>query len=189
MTTQSEEIKDLSAREDEHLDAGMNDAQARAGRRGDGGVYLVVADETDEFNVALRYAARMAAVNRGHVGILHVISMDDFQHWSGVENRMKRELRNAGEKFIWGMAKRVNDLNGMVPAIYVREGDAKHEIMIDLINEDMTIKMLVLGASTSSSGPGPTVGYFTGKGLSKLRVPVVVVPGHLEIETIDALTG
>lgn len=188
MDIQNAETKDLSAREEEVIDAELSVAE-RVGRRGDGGVYLVVADESDEFNLALRYAARMAQSNRGHVGILHVISLDDVQQWSGVENRMKRELREQSEKFIWSMAKRVNELNGMIPAIYVREGDAKHDVMIDLINEDMTIKMLVLAASASSSGPGPTVAYFTGKGLAKMRVPVVVVPGHLESQKIDAITS
>ena len=47
----------------------------RKGRRGDGGVYLVVADESNEFNVALRYAARMAGNNRGRLGIAHAIDI------------------------------------------------------------------------------------------------------------------
>ena len=62
-------------------------------RRGDGGVYLVVADGSDEFNIALRYAARRAETSRAHVGILYIISVDDFQHWSNVEAVMRRELR------------------------------------------------------------------------------------------------
>jgi hypothetical protein len=48
--------------------------------------------------------------------------------------------------------------------------------------------LLVLGGGTQANGPGALVAYFTGKGLGKLRVPVLVVPGHLDAAAIDALT-
>lgn len=160
--------------------------EERRGRRGDGGVYLVVADETPEFHIALRYAAGMAKARRGHVAILQVINIDDFQHWGSVEERMRREMREQAEKFVWGNAKTVNDLNGMVPAIYVEEGN-KNEVLVAVINREENVRMLVLGAGTQAGGPGALVTHFTGKGLAKLRVPVVVVPGHLDEAALDAL--
>ena len=162
-------------------------SEERQGRRNDGGVYLVVADETPEFIVALRYAAGLARANRGHIAILQVINIDDFQHWGSVEERMRRELREQAEKFVWNTAKAVNDLNGMLPAIYVEEGE-RNEVLLTVINREDNVKMLVLGAGTQSGGPGALVSHFTGKGLAKLRVPVLVVPGHLEPETLDALS-
>ena len=161
--------------------------ETRQGRRGDGGVYLVVADETDEFRVALRYAARRAQTHRAHVGILHVLTIDDFQHWGNVENIMRQELREQAEKFVWSIAKEVNELNGMVPVLYIREGDV-HDALVKLVDEDMTIRVVMLGGGTTSAGPGPMVTYFTGKGLSRMRVPVVVVPGHLDSQKIDAIS-
>lgn len=158
----------------------------RRKRRGDGGVYLVAADESDEFHVALRYAARRAQVNRAHVGILHVTVVDDFVHWGTIEARMLRELRQQAEKFVWDVARKVNELNGLLPVIYLREG-TRTEAIIDVINEDMNIKMLVLTGGTQGSGPGPLVSYFTGKGLGRLRVPVTVVPGYLEPQKIDSV--
>lgn len=154
------------------------------GRRGDGGVYLVVAEDTDEFAVALRYAARRAEVSRAHVGILHVMNVDDFQHWGNVEAMMRRELRQEAEKNIWGHAKAVNDLNGQRPVLYICEGDRTDSI-INTIEEDEHIRALILGGAEQASGPGPLVSYFTGKGLAKLRVPVIVVPGHLDPQKID----
>jgi hypothetical protein len=160
--------------------------QKGRGRRGDGGVYLVVADETEEFQLALRYAARRAEVNRGHVGILYVTPVEDFVHWSNVEARMRREAREQAEKFAWNVAKKVNDLNGLTPALYLREG-VRTDCIVDCINEDLSIRMLVLAGGTHSAGPGPLVSYFTGKGLARLRVPVMIVPGYLEPHKIDAV--
>ncbi len=161
--------------------------ESRQGRRGDGGVYLVLADETEEFRVALRYAARRAQTHRAHLGILHVMTIDEFQHWGNVESIMRAELRQQAEKYIWSVAKDVHELNGIMPVLYIMEGD-RHDALVKLIDEDMTIRVLMLGGGTTSAGPGPLVSYFTGKGLSRLRVPVVVVPGHLDPGKIDSIS-
>lgn len=158
----------------------------KSGRRGDGGVYLVVADETPEFQVALRYAVHMARVHRGYTAILQVINIDDFQHWGSVEERMRKELREQAEKFIWSSAKAANELNGTMPILFIEEGN-RTDVLVSLINREQDIRQLILGGGTTASGPGALVSHFTGKGLGKLRVPVVVVPGSLDAATIDAL--
>ncbi len=158
----------------------------KPGRRGDGGVYLVVAEETEESARALRYAARLADANRGHVAIFYAVNIDDFQHWHKVEAMMRREMRDQAEKFIWNVARTVNDLNGSIPVLYIREGN-RTDILVDIINEDMNIKMMVLGGGTQAAGPGPLVSHFTGKGLGRLRVPVLVVPGHIDPQKIDEI--
>ncbi len=157
------------------------------GRRGDGGVYLVVADETDEFNLALRYAARLARLNRGHVCILHVITIEDFQHWPQIEEKIRTELRAEAERRVLNNARKVHELTGQCPGIYIREG-SRADSLVDVINEDMAIRMLILGGGMHPTGPGPLVSHFTGKGLGRLRVPIVVVPGHLDPKKIDAIT-
>jgi len=160
----------------------------RRGRRGsDGGMYLVVYDETEEFSVALRYAARLAASARGRLAILHVSDFGDFQHWNKIEDMMRRDQRAEAEKNLLAVAKKVNDLNGHIPSFYMREGEIEDTIL-EVINEDTNIRMLILGGGTHGSGPGPLVSHFTGKGLARLRVPVVIVPGHLEPQKIDEIT-
>lgn len=159
---------------------------AKKGRRSDGGVYLVMADESEEFPVALRYAARLAQNNRGHLAVLYVADMQDFQHWSGIESQMRKELREQAEMYIWDIAKKINDLNDMIPVLYIGEGNRK-DVLVDVINEDLGIKMLVLAAGSGPTGPGPLVSYFSGKGLNRLRVPLVLVPGHIEMQKIDAI--
>lgn len=166
--------------------AEKTEKKKESGRRGDGGVFLVVADGSEEFEGALRYAARRAEASRAHVGILYIITVEDFQHWSKVEAIMRKELRAEAEKEIWVIAKKVNDLNAMRPVLYIAEG-TRNEAIINVINEDYHIRALILGGGTSAAGPGPLVQHFTGKGLGKLRVPVVVVPGHIELQKIDKI--
>jgi hypothetical protein len=156
-------------------------------RAGDGGIYAVVADETREFDVSLRHAARRAAVNRGHVGIIHVLQLDGFVHWGKVEKKMRDELRVEAEKFLWKAAKTVYDLNGMMPGFYLYEGNRMDRI-VDAINEYRIIRALVLGAGEGTVASGSLVSYFSGKGLNRLRVPMIVVPSHLPEEEIDALS-
>ena len=58
-----------------------------------------------------------------------------------------------------------------------------------LIEEDEDISFLVLAAGTSKEGPGPLVSTIAGKAASTFPVPIVIVPGSLTDEEIDALAG
>lgn len=169
------------------LDAEIVETHAPVRQRGeDGGVYLVVADETAEFDLALKYAARRALSSRAHVGILYVIESQAFTHWSKVEAKMNKELRDKAEKFIWSIAKNLHEKYNHRPVLYIIEGD-KNDAIVDVINEDTTIRMMVLGGAASSK-PGKLVSYFAGKGLERLRVPVLIVPGHIDQEKIEEIS-
>lgn len=156
----------------------MSASEAKAGRRGDGGTYLVVADDSEEFKAALRYACVNARAHRARLGILRIIEDQDFQDWGSVEERMKRELREEAEKYLWTVAKSANDVNGIIPSLYIAQG-AAGEALLKTIDGDGHITQLILGGGPDHS-PGPLVSFCVTKGLSRLRVPLVVVPGHLK---------
>ena len=143
---------------------------------GDRGVYLVVADDSEEFQAALKKAALMANQNRRHVAILLVMEEEGFLHWGMVEKRIKTDQRAEAEKRIWEVASRVFDMSGQIPALYIKEGKTR-EAILEVLNTDPNIKMLVLGAGTATSNP--LVSYFTSKGLSALKVPLLVVPDKI----------
>ncbi len=150
----------------------------KQGRRGDGGTYLVVADDTDEFKTALRYACFAARSHRGRLGILHITENQDFQHWGAVEERIKKELREQSEKYLWTVAKTANDLNGTIPSLYIAQGEPGEALMATIDNDNHIVQLILGGKSDHS--PGPLVTFCIGKGLSRLKVPVVVVPAHIK---------
>lgn len=150
-------------------------------------VFLVVVDETEEMKIALRFACRRARSTGGRVALLHVIEPADFQHWKAVEDLMREEARSEGEQLLQRLAAQVNDLAGAIPILYVREGKPADELL-RLLDEEPTISILVLGANTGARGPGPLVSALTGKLVSKLRVPLTIVPGNLSDEAIDSIS-
>lgn len=157
-------------------------------RRGDGGTYLIIADNSEEFDVARNYASSLAQTRRGYLAIAHVTNLDEFMHWGKVEAAMKQDMRRQAEEDVWKIAKSIHEEYGIRPSLYIREGQMIDTI-VDIINENKKIRSLVLAGSTTGSGPGPLITYFSGKGMDRLRVPMVVVPGHLDKESIQSITN
>lgn len=147
-------------------------------------VFLVVVDDTPELKLAIRYACLRARKTGGRVAMLHVTAPEDMQEWIGVSRLIKEESRQQAEALMQKMAAEVQKLSGNMPVLYFREGDRRDEVM-KLIDEEPSISILVLGASTGPKGPGPLVQALTSKYVGKLRVPVTIVPGNLTAEDID----
>ena len=149
-------------------------------------VFLVVVDESEEQSVALRYAARRAQHTGGRVALLYVIEPSDLQQWMAVETLMREERREEAEAVLQRLATEVAELSGSMPVIYIREGRRRDELLA-LIDEEPSISILVLAANAGSEGPGPLITALTGKSITKLRVPVTIVPGTLSKEQLDAI--
>lgn len=152
---------------------------AKQQRKGDGGTYLVVADNSEEFQIALKYGCFIARKNRGHVGILCIIEDEDFQHWGAVEHRVMKELRAEAEKYIWTVLKAAHDYNGTIPSLYFAEGN-RNDALIKTIDESEDIQQLIIGGGADHANRGPLISYLMGKGLGRLRVPVTIVPHHIQ---------
>jgi hypothetical protein len=156
-------------------------------RRGDGGTYLIIADGTDEFDVAAHYAARTGLARRAAVAIAHITDLEDFVHWGKVEAIMRHDLRLQAEKEIWQIAKAMNEDHDIFPSLYIKEG-AMVDKILEIIEEDKTIRALILAGAANANNPGPLVTYFSGKGGNQLKIPLIIVPGHLDKEAINAIT-
>ena len=153
-------------------------------RAGDGGIYLVISDDSAEFQTALRYALKMAQARRGHVAVARIIETQDFTHWGGVEARVAREQRREAEEKLWEIGRYACQLTDSIPGLYIHEGETI-DVITNILEEDPNISMLVLGAS--ESGHDRLITHFAAKHSSKLRVPVLIVPGHLDDAAIDSL--
>ena len=149
--------------------------------------FLVIVDDTPECRLALRFAGRRAKRTGGGVMLLKVIEPADFQHWMTVENLMREEAREEAEELLQTLAAEVSDLTGIVPEYRIREGNRVDEILA-LIEEEEGIRLLVLGASADSEGPGPLVSRLAGQMAGSMRIPVTIVPGNMTLAEIDDVT-
>lgn len=147
------------------------------------GVYLVVVDTTEELSVAIDYAAHFANAEGGYIALLNVMEDIGISNFKDIEDRMKAEQRAQAEHMIWEAAGRVIEKTGKTPMTCIEQGD-RSTIIIDMVEGNKNIVALVLASDASSSNPGALVSYFSGKGLSRLPVPLLIVPGHLEAENI-----
>ena len=161
----------------------MSEQASRAEQR----VFLVVVDESPEMRNALRYACRRAKRTGGRVAMLYVMDSPEGQQWGAVVDLMRQEARQQAEEVIARHADTAVALTGQPPAIHIREGKNRDEL-VKLLAEDRSISVLVLGSSSSGEGPGPLVTAFTGKLGSQLRIPLTIVPGALTEAEIDAIS-
>ena len=147
-------------------------------------VFLVVVDDTAEWQSALRFACRRAAHTGGRLALLAIIEPVGFQHWMAVEEKMRQEIREEVERRLGAIAEQVQEMIGRYPIIHIREGKPTEEL-IGLIEEEPCISVLVLAAR--GGGPGPLISFVTGKGIGRMRVPITIVPATLADDAIDAL--
>ena len=148
--------------------------------------FLVILDDSRECLNAMRFAAMRAAKTGGGVAILSIIPPEEFQHWIGVADIMREEARERIVVHYEVFAKWMRDRQGVDPELIIREGEPMTEILAQ-IKDDPEIGVLVLGAGTGKSGPGPLVNQLA-KVSGTLPVPVTVVPGDLSKEKLDAIT-
>ena len=161
----------------------MSEQPSRAEER----IFLVVVDESPEMQKALRYACRRAKRTGGRVALLYVMEPPEGQQWGGVVDLMRQEARQQAEEVIARHADTAVSLTGQPPAIHIREGKSRDEL-IKLLTEDRSISVLVLGSASDNEGPGPLVTAFAGKLGSQLRIPLTIVPGVLTEAEIDAIS-
>ncbi len=148
--------------------------------------FLVVLDDTRECLNAMRFAAMRAAHTGGGVQILSIIPPEEFQHWMGVADLMRAEARERIEAHFEVFAKWMRDKQGVNPELVIREGDPVAEILAQ-VREDPTVGILVLGAGSEKSGPGPLVTALS-RSAGSLPIPVTIVPGGMSKERLEAIT-
>lgn len=151
--------------------------------------FLVVADDSPESEVALRFACRRARSTGGHVAILRVIEPAVFEHWSGVREEMERQAREEAEALLQEKAAFVQDATGFPPEFIIKHAESPRAGLKAAIGEDPDIKILVLAAAVGGRGPGPMVASLAKEGVSwgGRKVPVTLVPGDMTDDEIAEL--
>src|SRR5690606_25675614 len=148
---------------------------------------LVIADESEEFPDALIYAGLLCKNTGWRLVMLRVIEPSDPAPWASITEEMRRQAWDAAESLTQRFSAEVWAECGVTVEPILREGDLKPELR-KLLEQDQSIKLVVLAAAHGPGGPGPLVAQL-GKaaGLGARPVPVLVVPGALTREEIRKL--
>jgi nucleotide-binding universal stress UspA family protein len=152
--------------------------------------FLVVADDSDEFPAALRYACARARATGGRVTLLRVLEPAVFEHWSGVREEIERQQRAEAEALLQKHAAVVMEATGHPPEFVVKDSPDVRGGIRAVVSEDPEIKILVLAAATHGRGPGPLIAAMAKEGMGHhgRKLPVTIVPGDLTDAEIAELS-
>jgi nucleotide-binding universal stress UspA family protein len=148
--------------------------------------YLVVVDDSAESRVALRFAARRALKTGGKIEVLGIVEPQDFVQFGGVQNAIEEEQRLRIEGVVSSAVGEILDQSGMEANVIIRQGEAVRTVRDYLEGRD-EVAALVLGAAPSGN-PGPLVANFTGNDAGLLPCPVMIIPGSLADDRLEALS-
>jgi hypothetical protein len=148
---------------------------------------LVVADESEEFPDALTYASLLTKSAGWRLVMLRVIEPADPAPWASISEEMRRQAQLGAESLTQRFAAEAWAECGVTVEPVLREGELRPEIR-KLLDEDHSIKLVVLAAAAGPGGPGPLVAALAkSAGLGNRPVPVLVVPGALTKDEVRAL--
>jgi nucleotide-binding universal stress UspA family protein len=148
--------------------------------------YLVVVDDSAESRVALRFAARRAAKTDGKIEVLGIAEPQDFVQFGGVQTAIEEEQRHRIEGVVSSAIGEILDESGIQANIIIRQGEVVKAVREFLAGRE-DVAALVLGAAPSGS-PGPLVANFAGTDAGLLPCPVMIIPGSLSDERLEALS-
>jgi hypothetical protein len=148
---------------------------------------LVIADESPEFPAALTYAGIVAKSAGWRLVMLRVVEPSYPAPWATITEEIRRQAHDAAESLTQRFAAEIWAECGVTAEPVLREGDVKPEVR-KLLEQDPSIKLVVIAAAHGPGGPGPLVAQLGRQGLGGARaVPVLVVPGALSKDEIRAL--
>ena len=151
--------------------------------------FLAVSDETEECLTALIFAGmRAKAVGAGLV-ILRCARSPGMGGWIGLDRDISQDAIDAARIKVTQHADAVEARTGVKPEIVVVEEEPIDAIR-KLVDEEISIKVLILAAGSGRMGPGPLVSRLVkGKPIAGRPIAVTVIPGDLTDKQLDEIGG
>ena len=147
--------------------------------------FLAVFDGTDECKSAVRYASRRAQINSADLLIVATIDTVEFTYWLNVNSKMIDNIEKESKEMLSNLSKEIHSYSD-INCDYSIEHGSKLEVVKKLIDDDQSISLLILASNKKDKKPGILVETISGIGYS---IPVVVLPGNLNDDSIDKLAG
>lgn len=148
-------------------------------------IYLAIVDETEEAQVALKFAARRALRTQGRVHILALVPPQQFSAFGAVQETIEQEAHDRAEVIANSAAGSLFTELGRMPTITVKQGEPE-KVVREYLDEHPEVAALVLGAAAEGA-PGPLVSHFSQK-VGSLPCPLFIVPGGLTGEELERVS-
>lgn len=150
------------------------------------GTFLVCVSDQEESEIALRYACLRAKRLGAKVALLHIQEPADFQSLMAVTDVIRHEKEEEAQTLLNRMADIAQQFCGQTPMLILREGRLEDEI-VKAITEQKDVAMVVFGLRHDSLRGPKIASKLTAQLGNNLLVPLVLIPGNLSKEQIEAL--
>ena len=148
-------------------------------------VFLAVFDGTDECKSAVRYASRRAKLNNASLLIVATVDTAEFSYWLSVNNSFFFFVEKESKDMLNDLSRVIQSYSD-VQFDYIIEHGSKLDVVKRLIENDKSISLMILASNVKDKNPGILVETISGAGYA---IPVVVLPGNLNDDSIDKLAG
>ncbi|MDA8852133.1 universal stress protein [Hyphomicrobiales bacterium] len=148
-------------------------------------VFLAVFDGTEECKSAVRYASRRAKLNNANLLIVATVDTAEFNYWLSVNNKMIDNVEKEAKDMLNDLSKEIRSYSD-AECDYIIEHGSKLDVVKRLIENDKSISLMILASNTKDKNPGILVETISGAGYA---IPVVVLPGNVNDDSIDKLAG
>ncbi|HOO51083.1 MAG TPA: hypothetical protein PLK94_07345 [Alphaproteobacteria bacterium] len=132
-------------------------------------LFMICVDADQKNSRAFQQACTRALKEKGRIGLFKTMEVEEFQNWATVEDTMKQELREQGEKDLWDIAGHIRDTYNLIPEFYIEEG---HPIeALEKIAPTIHLTEVIV-----SIGKEDVADYMDVKRMKKASVPYIFVP-------------
>lgn len=148
---------------------------------------LVCVDSSEHSRVAVHYACKEAERLGYKVELIHVINPSDYNSLFMGGEKMREEQLEAAEVMMKEIVKDAKTISKIKPSTIIREGLLSEEVCA-AIEEDGTVNMLILGKAPEEASTNDLIAVLSAELVSKIMIPMVIVPGCLTDAQIEDLT-
>jgi nucleotide-binding universal stress UspA family protein len=148
--------------------------------------FLIIIDESKELEKAIYFAANRAIHTEGELSLLYIVDPAVNAQWSRIENLIEQEATSEAKKLCRIWSQKIKSRFGIESEVIIKMGDRCEELL-KLVQEDTSIRFLVLASSANNEEPGPLIKALTGKKIKNLSIPMVIIPGSLSEKDIDLI--
>jgi nucleotide-binding universal stress UspA family protein len=148
---------------------------------------LVCVDGSEHSRVAVRFACKEAERLDFKVEMIHVINPSEYNSLFMGGDMLREEKHAEAEKLLKDIVKQIKDLSTIKPSYVIREGFLSDEV-VKAIAEDESVNMLILGKAPETASKNDIIALLSAQLVSKIMVPMLIVPGNLTDLQIEDLT-